>query len=162
MFPALACQGCAQCHGETAAVVPRFQTLPPARFLRSCGLAGAMRLWSCGSHAAHAYVSAVGFEPTRSYLQWILSPPPFNHSGKLTSTSVSETLLVPNAGRGRPTERIIVRDPVAQWIRHQFMIAALVARHHQLKIARPSPASVALLLIPLSSTLRRPLAGGAR
>ena len=43
----------------------------------SCGLASAkQRLLSIVSHAAHAYVSAVGFEPTRSYLQWILSPPP--------------------------------------------------------------------------------------
>ena len=29
-------------------------------------------------------MSAVGFEPARSYLQWILSPP-LDHSGKLTS-----------------------------------------------------------------------------
>ena len=35
------------------------------------------------------YVSALGVEPTRSYLQWISSPLPINHSCKLTSTSVS-------------------------------------------------------------------------
>ena len=34
-------------------------------------------------------VSALGVEPTRSYLQWISSPLPINHSCKLTSTSVS-------------------------------------------------------------------------
>ena len=36
-------------------------------------------------------LSAVGFEPTRSYLQWILSPP-LDRSGKLTSDKAAATI----------------------------------------------------------------------
>ena len=39
--PTLFCQGCAQCHGETVAVALHFEALLPARWIGSCGPAGA-------------------------------------------------------------------------------------------------------------------------
>ena len=37
----------------------------------------------------HVKVSAMGFEPMRGYLQWILGPP-LDHSGRLTVVSSLE------------------------------------------------------------------------
>ena len=55
---------------------------------------------------------------------------------------------------GRAALRGLQLETVAEWMRHQPMIVSLWANHHQLKIAGSSPAAVALMFPPWTSTLR--------